>query len=271
MLRAIHIAWPNWAFLITLKSSLSRLEKRDLGLDTRRLPCRCHPRSLRVITSLARSADDRHYDAAAKRGEEGGPSLLLPCRLCNTRCVDRPSLSPRPKSFLQIFSLPGFTAFQSIHPSWHHAKGWKCIPAEVESVRDFSHSHIPRTSSSCKWWMELLLMPFFYLCRSGFNLQADIWICMYRVTTINMNRKGRIGRAEWCCPFCQFNPFPAHVYCSHPVDQTSSTPIGNDMDGGREDISRLPHCLFPRFHLTSSEVKCDNKPWNLFFRWSTTL
>ena len=50
------------------------------------------------------------------------------------------------------------------------------------------------------------------------------------------------------------------TYYSKPasaLDQTSSTPIGNDMDGGREDISRLPHCLFPRFHLTSSKVKCD--------------
>ena len=79
------------------------------GVDTRRLPCRSLPRSLRVITSLARSADDRHYDAAAMCGEEGGPSLLLPC-LCNTRCVDRPSLSPRPESFLQFF-IPASRAF----------------------------------------------------------------------------------------------------------------------------------------------------------------
>ena len=43
---------------------------------------------------------------------------------------------------------------------------------------------------------------------------------LYRVTTINMTRKGRIGRAEWCCPLCRFNPFPAHVYCRHPVFQS---------------------------------------------------
>ena len=39
----------------------------------------------------------------------------------------------------------------------------------------------------------------------------------YRVSAINVTRKGRIGRAEWCCPFCPYNPFPAHVYCRHPV------------------------------------------------------
>ena len=46
-------------------------------------------------------------------------------------------------------------------------------------------------------------------------------ITSYRVTAINVSRKW-IEWAEWAASLCTANsPFPGHVYCSHPVLQTT--------------------------------------------------
>ena len=93
----------------------------------------------------------------------------------------------------------------------------------------------------------------------------------YQVTTINVTRKGRIGCAEWCCPFCPFNPFPAHVYCSHPVDETMKVldvaiclicPVSATLQdhGWRDVLPSLWSCLrfYPPDNLIVSESPDGN-------------
>ena len=47
---------------------------------------------------------------------------------------------------------------------------------------------------------------------------------LYRVTALNVTRKGRVGRAEVCCPIGPFNPYPAHVSCPHSVEPYHQEP-----------------------------------------------
>ena len=83
---------------------------------------------------------------------------------------------------------------------------------------------------------------------------------LYRLTAINVTRKGRIGRAEWSCPFCPLNLFPAHVYCRHPVHCCSLSLIAQKL--WKIEVTLMFFSL-RHWILYSSGKFCCMKPWYL--------